>query len=106
MRPIIGVGSIVLRDGRLLVIERGNDPLKGLWSVPGGRLELGEALADAALRELAEETGLRGRVEGLCGIAERIGPTGHLVIHILLPLMIQSSPSRRAELVMPLGFDP
>lgn len=81
MQPIVGVGAVVLRDGRLLVIQRGNEPSKGLWAVPGGRLQLGELLADGAVRELAEETGLSGRAEGLCGIAERIGPAGHIVIH-------------------------
>lgn len=79
--PIVGVGAIVLRDGRLLLVRRGNEPGRGLWAVPGGRLELGETLADGAVRELAEETGLTGRAEGLCGIAERISEHGHIVIH-------------------------
>ncbi|HUG83642.1 MAG TPA: NUDIX hydrolase [Euzebya sp.] len=81
MQPILGVGAVVVRDGRLLVVRRGNEPATGLWAVPGGRVEFGETLADAAVRELAEETGLNGRVEGLCGIAERISPAGHVVIH-------------------------
>ena len=79
--PIIGVGSIVLRHGRLLVIRRGREPHAGRWSLPGGRLEFGEQLADGALRELQEETGLVGSIAGLCGIAERISGTAHLVIH-------------------------
>ncbi|MEE8599550.1 NUDIX hydrolase [Euzebya tangerina] len=79
--PIVGVGAIVVRDGRLLVIKRGQPPFEGHWSVPGGRLEFGETLAEGAVRELEEETGLRGTAEGLCGIAERFSDRGHIVIH-------------------------
>ncbi|MGI9017408.1 MAG: NUDIX hydrolase [Euzebya sp.] len=79
-RPIVGVGAIVVRDGRLLVVRRGNDPFKGHWSVPGGRLEFGETLAAGAVRELQEETGLIGRAVGLCGLAERMSEGGHIVI--------------------------
>lgn len=83
MDPIVGVGAVVLRHGRLLVVKRGNEPARGLWSVPGGRLEFGETLAEGALRELREETGLIGTARGLCGIAERMHPTMHVVIHDL-----------------------
>jgi 8-oxo-dGTP diphosphatase len=78
---VVGVGAIVVRDGRLLVVRRANPPAQGLWAVPGGRLEHGEPIADAVVRELAEETGLRGRAVALCGIAERIGEGVHVVIH-------------------------
>ena len=78
---VVAVGAVVVRDGRLLVVQRGNEPGAGLWAVPGGRLERGEALADATIRELAEETGLQGRIGPLCGIAERISPAHHVVIH-------------------------
>lgn len=71
----------MVRDGRLLVVQRGNEPAKGLWAVPGGRLELGETIAEGVVRELYEETGLVGTATGLCGIAERISPTAHIVIH-------------------------
>lgn len=80
-RPVVGVGAIVVREGRLLVVKRGREPAKGRWSVPGGRLEFGETLESGAVRELAEETGLQGTVTGLCGLAERISATHHLVIH-------------------------
>lgn len=80
-RPIVGVGAVVIRDGRLLVVRRGRAPHDGLWAVPGGRLERGETLAEGAVRELAEETGLSGTPTGLCGIAERIGDDHHIVIH-------------------------
>lgn len=56
--PRVGVGAVVFRDKRLLMIKRGKSPSKGMWSVPGGRLELGETLQEAAEREVFEETGL------------------------------------------------
>lgn len=80
---VVAVGAVVVRHGRLLLVQRGNPPGQGLWAVPGGRLEHGETLAEGTLRELAEETGLTGRVTGICGIAERIGGGMHLLIHDL-----------------------
>ena len=57
-RPILGVGAILLRRGRVLLVQRGRAPLKGYWSLPGGALELGERLEDGVRREVLEETGL------------------------------------------------
>ena len=57
-QPNIGVGVIVVRDGKVLVVQRGREPGAGTWAFPGGRLELGETLAEAAVREAREETGL------------------------------------------------
>jgi len=56
--PVVGVGAVVVRDGRALIVRRGHEPRKGEWSLPGGMLDLGESLADAARREVKEETGL------------------------------------------------
>jgi ADP-ribose pyrophosphatase YjhB (NUDIX family) len=63
--PQVGVDAAVFRDGRLLLIKRYDI---GLWAVPGGMVEVGETLTRAALRELREETGLKGKVTGLFGI--------------------------------------
>ncbi len=56
--PIIGVGAVVVRGGRALLVRRNTEPLRGEWSVPGGMLELGETLHDAVRREVLEETGI------------------------------------------------
>lgn len=56
--PVVGVGAVVVRDGKALIIKRAHEPRKGEWSLPGGLLELGESLQDAARREIKEETNL------------------------------------------------
>jgi ADP-ribose pyrophosphatase len=57
-RPVVGIGAVVIRDGRVLLIRRGVAPGRGLWAVPGGSLELGENLQQGAEREILEETGV------------------------------------------------
>ena len=58
-RPIIGVGAVIIRGDRVLLVRRATEPLKGEWSVPGGVLELGEKLREGVRREVLEETGLQ-----------------------------------------------
>ena len=57
-RPLVGVGALIFERGRVLMAQRGKEPLKGWWSLPGGALELGESLDCAVRREVLEETGL------------------------------------------------
>ncbi len=56
--PIIGVGAVIIEGGRVLLVRRDTEPLRGEWSVPGGMLELGEKLRDGVRREVQEETGI------------------------------------------------
>ncbi len=81
-RPEVCVGAVVVVADRLLLVRRGHGPAAGEWAVPGGRVERGETLAEAVVRELAEETGLEGVCGELVGWVERIDPGGsyHFVI--------------------------
>ena len=79
--PIVGVGAIVFDDsGRVLLVERGKPPSAGLWSVPGGKLEPRETLAQAVAREVREETGLIVEVGALACVVERMGDDYHFVL--------------------------
>ena len=78
--PELCVGAVVVRDSSILLIRRGNPPGEGLWSVPGGRVQRGESLAEAVRRELQEETGLDGEVGEVVGWTELIGRRRHFVI--------------------------
>jgi 8-oxo-dGTP diphosphatase len=86
-RPLVGVGGVVIFEGKALLIRRGGPPLEGQWSIPGGMLELGETLRDGVQRELLEETGLEVRVGEVVEVFERIFPGEggriryHFVIH-------------------------
>jgi ADP-ribose pyrophosphatase YjhB (NUDIX family) len=79
--PIVGVGAIVFDSaGRVLLVERGKAPSLGLWSVPGGKLEPRETLAQAVAREVREETGLVVEVGTLACVLERFGDDYHFVL--------------------------
>ncbi len=80
LRPEVCVGAVTVDAERLLLVRRGHGPAAGEWSVPGGRVEWGETLAEAVLREVAEETGLEGMCDELIGWVERIDDDHHFVI--------------------------
>ena len=71
-RPVVGVGGVVIENGRALLIKRGSEPLLGQWSIPGGTLELGESLQEGVARELLEETGLEVQVLDMIEAFDRI----------------------------------
>lgn len=79
-RAEVAVGAIVVVDDRLLLVRRGRGVAVGRWAVPGGMVEPGELLAEAVVRELAEETGLEGVCGPLVGVAERFVEGRHHVI--------------------------
>lgn len=68
--PIVGVAAVVLRDGHVLLVQRGYEPARGLWGLPGGMLELGETLSAGVRREVLEECGVEIEVGPLVGIFE------------------------------------
>jgi mutator protein MutT len=70
--PRAAVGVVVVRNSRVLLVRRGQEPSKGLWSVPGGLIELGETIEEAARREVMEEAGIRVRIERLLDVADNI----------------------------------
>jgi mutator protein MutT len=78
--PEVCVGAIAVEEGKLLLIRRGHGPAAGEWSIPGGRVEAGETLAEAVVRELMEETGVEGVCDRMVGWVERIGVDRHFVI--------------------------
>ncbi|MFX1276760.1 MAG: NUDIX hydrolase [Promethearchaeota archaeon] len=72
IRPHIGVGAMLIRNNTLLLIKRKYNPDSGYWSIPGGHLNLGELVEDAAIRETLEETGFKTKITSLAGIINKI----------------------------------
>ena len=70
--PFVGVGVVVWKDNEFLLIRRGKEPMKGAWSIPGGRQNLGETIKEAAIREIREETGLEIHITGLIDVIDSI----------------------------------
>ena len=85
-QPLVGVGAIIVEDGRVALIKRGHAPLLGEWSIPGGVLEVGETLREAAVREALEETGLAVATLDLLGVFDRVirDDGGKVLYHYVL----------------------
>jgi 8-oxo-dGTP diphosphatase len=71
-RPIVGVGAVIVDEGRVVLVKRKYEPLKGHWSLPGGMVEVGETLEAALTREMLEETGLNVVVGPVIEVFDRI----------------------------------
>jgi 8-oxo-dGTP diphosphatase len=86
MYPKIGVGAVVWRNDKVLLIRRGKPPLQDAWSLPGGRQEIGETVAEAAKREVHEETGLEVEIRDVVAVVDLIDrdEQGNVVFHYTL----------------------
>ena len=85
-RPVLGASVAVFRDGRVLLASRGKPPYEGIFSLPGGGVELGETLGEAALRELREETGVEAKLTGFVAPVDVIerDADGRVMHHIVI----------------------
>ncbi|MGQ0732620.1 MAG: NUDIX hydrolase [Acidobacteriota bacterium] len=70
--PVVGVGAVIVQDGKALIVKRAHDPRRGEWSLPGGHVELGETLVNAVHREMREETGLDVEVGPVVEVFDRV----------------------------------
>lgn len=78
--PVVGVGVAIVDEGEILLVQRGRDPGRGLWAVPGGKVHKGERLRDAARRETFEETGLEVEIGEIIWVGEHIDGDHHIVL--------------------------
>jgi acetyl-CoA carboxylase carboxyl transferase subunit beta len=78
--PLVGVGVALVEEGRILLVQRGHEPSKGMWAVPGGKVWRGETLREAAAREVLEETGLVVDIGEVVWAGEHISDFGHIVL--------------------------
>jgi 8-oxo-dGTP diphosphatase len=84
--PLVGVGAVIVQNRSVLLVKRGQAPLKNRWSLPGGMVELGESVREAAAREVREETGLHVEVGQLLGVFDRVlrDNAGRIQYHYVL----------------------
>jgi ADP-ribose pyrophosphatase YjhB (NUDIX family) len=105
--PLVGIGAIIIQDGRVLLVKRGHPPLAGEWSIPGGVLELGETLRAAAVREVREETCLTVEPAELLGVYDRVlrDDAGRTLYHfVLIDFFAARWRGRRRQPTMPTRY--
>lgn len=99
--PQLAVSAAIFRDGKVLLVRRARSPAKGFYSLPGGRVEFGESLHAALMREVAEETGLKIEIVGLAGWREVLpsaGGSGHYLIMSFAARWVAREPVLNDEL--------
>ncbi len=99
--PKVATAMILERGGRVLLVRRGTEPGLGLWSLPGGYVDRGEVVEEAAVGEVWEETGLRTRIARLVGVFSESG--GPVVLVVYAGEILEGEPEARDE-VMEVGF--
>jgi len=107
--PIIGVGAVVLVNGKILLVKRGSKPCAGCWAVPGGRVEYGEPLAEAVKRELLEETNVVAEPLGVLWVSEILPGTypdvdEHYILVDFLMKPLDISRARPSSDAVDMGF--
>ena len=92
--PLLGVAVVLFDGDRVLLVERGEPPAVGQWTVPGGLLEVGETIAECALRELREETGLSATLGPIVDVVERVlhDAEGRIEYHYVIVDLLATSP--------------
>jgi len=85
-KPSVTVDGVIIKNGKILLIKRRNEPFKGMWALPGGFVEYGERVEDAVIREIREETGLNARIKKLIGVYSdpKRDPRGHTISIVFL----------------------
>ena len=85
-RPYVGIGAVIVHEGRVVLVKRRFDPLAGQWSIPGGAVEAGETLEACVAREMAEETGFLVEVGPVVEVLDRItrDDEGRVLYHFVL----------------------
>ena len=96
-KPQLAVGAIVIRNGCLLMVQRGQEPGKGLWSLPGGRVEFGEHLDEALAREVKEETGIDVTPQALVGILEVVGDPHYVILDFAAQVENDATPRAQGD---------
>jgi len=98
-QPVVGVGAVVVRGDRALIVRRGHEPRKGEWSLPGGLLDLGESLSEAVRREVKEETGLEVQLGPIIETFDRVhrDPDGRIRYHFVIVDFVCEAPLGDAE---------
>ncbi|AGK61872.1 ADP-ribose pyrophosphatase [Archaeoglobus sulfaticallidus PM70-1] len=84
VRPMVGVGAVIIQNGKVLLVKRANEPNKGYWSVPGGLVRVGESLRSALAREVKEETGLEIEIGDVACVSEEIIGNGEVRFHYVI----------------------